>query len=159
MNYILKNKYGSIGINTSIKGIKEIRIGVKPNKISYAAKQPDKNLSRLVTLLKNYFQGKKVNFNIRYDISHLPVFTQKVLYNVKKIPYGKTTTYSQIAKRIGRPKASRAVGQAVGSNPLPILIPCHRVIRKDGSLGGFAYGLNWKKTLLKIENIIPTASK
>jgi O-6-methylguanine DNA methyltransferase len=159
MNYNLKTKYGNIGIVSSTKGIKEIHIGEKPNKISLTIRQPDINLTRLVTNLKNYFQGKKVNFNVKYDISHLPVFTQKVLYNVKKIPYGKTTTYSQIAKSIGHPKASRAVGQAVGSNPLPIVIPCHRVIRKDGSLGGFAYGLNWKKTLLKIENIIPTASK
>jgi methylated-DNA-[protein]-cysteine S-methyltransferase len=159
MNYILKTKYGNININANPNGIQTIRIGTKSNKISRSEKHPDRNLERLIFLLKNYFQGKKVDFNIRYDISYFPTFTQKVLKVVASIPYGKTTTYSKIAKRIGRPKASRAVGQAVGSNPLPIVIPCHRVIRKDGSLGGFAYGLNWKRTLLKIENIIPTISK
>ncbi len=62
-------------------------------------------------------------------------------------------TYGMLAREIGRPKASRAVGQAVGANPLPIVIPCHRVIASDGSLGGFAWGINVKKKLLSIEGI------
>jgi len=154
MKCIFKTKYGNICIISATKGIQEIRLGIKSNKGLFKEKYFDKNLHSLIIQLKNYFQGKKVDFSTKYDISHLSTFTQKVLNVTKKIPYGKTLTYSQIAKRIGYPKASRAVGQAVGFNPLPIIIPCHRVLRKDGSLGGFAYGLKWKKTLLKIENII-----
>lgn len=78
-------------------------------------------------------------------------FQKSVWQALSKIPYGKTSSYKDIAKFIGNPKAVRAVGTAVGKNPFLIIIPCHRVIKKDGSLGGFAYGKKIKKKLLNIE--------
>lgn len=97
---------------------------------SIKEKYSDKNTVRLMALLQSYFKGQKTDFNVKIDLSSLSDFTQKVLRATQKIPYGKTRTYSAIAKEIGCPKASRAVGRALARNPLPIVIPCHRVIRK-----------------------------
>ena len=87
------------------------------------------------------------------DLSSYTDFEISVLKETRKIPYGKTKTYSDIAKAIGKPKAARAVGNALGKNRTPILIPCHRVIKSDGGLGGFSMGLKWKKKLLEQEGI------
>lgn len=81
-------------------------------------------------------------------------FQQSVWEALKLIPAGKTTTYAQIAEAIGRPKAVRAVGTAIGANPIAFLIPCHRVIRSDGSLGGFRWGLDCKKRILEWEKVL-----
>lgn len=78
-------------------------------------------------------------------------FQKLVWKETMKIPYGYTATYKEIAERIGNPKSYRAVGNALGKNPLPIIIPCHRVIKGDGKLGGFTGGINLKKFLLKLE--------
>lgn len=80
-------------------------------------------------------------------------FQQKVWREIAKIPYGKTKTYKDIAEAIGHPRAYRAVGQACNRNPVPIIIPCHRVINSNGSLGGYSRGKQLKNTLLKKENI------
>ena len=90
-----------------------------------------------------------------YDFTGYTDFEISVLEETRKIPYGKIKTYSDIAKAIGKPKAARAVGNALGKNRTPILIPCHRVIKSDGSLGGFSMGLEWKKKLLEQERINP----
>jgi len=79
-------------------------------------------------------------------------FQQKVWKEVCKIPYGKTRTYEEIAKRIGKPKSVRAVANAIGANTLAVVVPCHRVIRKDGSLGGYRWGIPKKKKLLLQES-------
>ena len=103
--------------------------------------------------LTDYFQGKQVRFNTKLDLSELSPFAQKVLQTLAKVPYGKTITYGQLAKRAGSPKAARAVGNVLASNPLPIIIPCHRVIAGDGSLGGFSgpKGVKLKRQLLLME--------
>ena len=101
-----------------------------------------------------YFSGKAVDFrNYQIDFTGYTDFEISVLEETRKIPYGKTKTYADIAKAIGKPKAARAVGNALGKNRTPILIPCHRVIKSDGSPGGFSMGLEWKKKLLKLEGI------
>lgn len=146
----LKTKYGNIGIESTANGISRLILNAKPNKIQ-KGKKTDKNISKLLCLLNRYFQGKKVDFNVKLDTANFTDFYQKVWKEARKIPFGKTCTYSEIAVKIGRPNASRAVGQALGANPIAIVIPCHRVIRKDKSLAGFAYGLKWKKTLLELE--------
>ncbi|MBE9573089.1 MAG: MGMT family protein [Proteobacteria bacterium] len=87
------------------------------------------------------------------DLSSYTDFEVSVLEETRKIPYGKTKTYADIAKAIGKPKAARAVGNALGKNKTPILIPCHRVVKSDGGPGGFSMGLEWKKKLLKMEEI------
>lgn len=102
--------------------------------------------------LLEYLESERQNFD------HLELldpegtaFQKSVWKALLKIPYGKTSSYKKIANEIGNPKAVRAVGTAVGKNPFLIIVPCHRVIKKDGSLGGFAYGSDVKRTLLKIE--------
>jgi methylated-DNA-[protein]-cysteine S-methyltransferase len=104
-------------------------------------------------LLDRYLKGEKVDFDVDIDISGESQFTQKVLRELQKIPYGKVRSYLWIGKRMGHAMAARAVGQAVGRNPIPIIIPCHRVIRKDGSLGGFSLGEEIKKRLLFLEGV------
>ena len=81
-------------------------------------------------------------------------FSSKVLDQLKKIPFGKTLSYGEIAKNLGNPNAARAVGNACNKNPFPLVIPCHRVISSDGSLGGFAYGCKMKRTLLNFEQTL-----
>lgn len=103
--------------------------------------------------LQEYFAGKRQVF----DLPLAPkgsVFQQKVWQALIEIPFGETRSYGQIAKRIGQPKASRAVGGANNKNPLPIFIPCHRVIGANGKLVGYGGGLEIKKTLLNVENLI-----
>ena len=88
---------------------------------------------------------------MRLDLSGLPPFHRLALSAVKDIPYGQTRTYGQIAAAVGRPKACRAVGQANGANPMPLFIPCHRVVGAGGALTGFGSGLDVKKALLQME--------
>ena len=100
--------------------------------------------------LGEYFAGKRQSFDLKLA-PHGTTFQLEVLTALQKIPYGKTSTYAELAQKIGRPKAMRAVGAANGRNPLPIIIPCHRVIGADGSLTGFGGGLPTKKKLLQLE--------
>ena len=100
-----------------------------------------------------YFAGERRDFDLPLRLSGTD-FQVSVLEALQEIPYGETVSYGDIAKRIGRPKAVRAVGAANGRNPLPIVVPCHRVIGSDGSLTGFAGGLEAKKLLLRLEGAI-----
>lgn len=100
--------------------------------------------------LREYFEGKRKKFNFRLDLRSTP-FQSRVLRKLRAIPYGKTASYGEIAKKIGRSKAFRAVGLACGSNPLPVVIPCHRVIGANGSLTGFGGGLKLKAAMLDLE--------
>ena len=100
--------------------------------------------------LIRYFEGQLKKFSIKCQITGT-VFQNKVLNELKKIPYGQTMSYSDIADRIGHPKAYRAVGSANGKNRLPIIFPCHRVISNNGELGGFSGGLSIKSKLLELE--------
>jgi methylated-DNA-[protein]-cysteine S-methyltransferase len=100
--------------------------------------------------LREYFAGKRTGF----DLPLAPLgttFQHSVWRQLQGIPYGETISYGELARRVGNPKASRAVGSANGKNPLPIVIPCHRVIAGDGKLGGFGGGLPTKQTLLALE--------
>jgi len=101
--------------------------------------------------LADYFAGERDRFSLPLDLSRLTDFQKRVLTTIARIPAGAVWSYRQVAEAIGKPKAARAVGQALGSNPLPIILPCHRVIASDGSLGGYAGGLPIKRKLLKIE--------
>lgn len=104
--------------------------------------------------LKSYFQGEKIIFTIPLDIQEGTIFRRKVWRVLQKIPHGETRSYRWVAEQIGNPRAFRAVGQANAANPIPIIIPCHRVIQTDGSLGGFSCGTNIKKELLRLEGIL-----
>jgi len=87
----------------------------------------------------------------RYDLDGMTPFQRKVLLELSRLPSGRLITYGGLAKRIGRPRASRAVGQAVGRNPIPLLIPCHRVVAARNGIGGFSSGLSLKQKMLKNE--------
>jgi methylated-DNA-[protein]-cysteine S-methyltransferase len=100
--------------------------------------------------LQAYFEGKLESFDLRLAPAGT-AFQQKVWRELSKIPYGETISYGELARRIGNPKASRAVGLANGSNPIPIIIPCHRVIGSDGKLTGYGGGVHIKKKLLALE--------
>jgi methylated-DNA-[protein]-cysteine S-methyltransferase len=106
----------------------------------------------LVKRLQAYFSGQVVNFSDELDYGDATDFQRRVWQAARKIPYGKTHTYGWIAEQADKPKAVRAVGQALGQNPLPIIVPCHRVTSTGGGLGGFSGGLAIKKYLLKLEN-------
>ena len=112
-----------------------------------------KPFGKLRRLLDQFLRGKRVDFDVPFDLGDLGDFSRRVLLEVKEIPYGAVASYGAIGRRLGYPSAARAVGQAVGRNPVPIVIPCHRVIRSDGMLGGFSMGLNLKEQLLALEGI------
>jgi methylated-DNA-[protein]-cysteine S-methyltransferase len=106
---------------------------------------------KLVSDLQLYFTGKPVVFSCQLDFSDATPFHRQVWETTCEIPHGETRSYAWVAREIGRPAAARAVGQALGKNPLPIVVPCHRVIASDGSLCGFGGGLEMKKWLLDLE--------
>ena len=105
---------------------------------------------RLISQLDAYFAGKLRDFTIPLDLRGTS-FQRRVWDLLCEIPWGETRSYGQIAKALGRPKAARAVGRAVGTNPVSIVVPCHRVIGSDGTLTGYGGGLDRKKALLKLE--------
>jgi methylated-DNA-[protein]-cysteine S-methyltransferase len=105
----------------------------------------------VVRQLDEYFAGDREHFDLKLNPSGTE-FQLRVLEELQKIPYGETSSYSDIANRVGRPAAVRAVGAANGRNPIPIIIPCHRVIGKNGQLTGFAGGLPLKQRLLELES-------
>lgn len=100
--------------------------------------------------LEEYFAGERKDFDLPLHLSGTD-FQVQVLQELRRIPYGETRSYGDIAKRIGRPKAMRAVGAANGRNPIPIIVPCHRVIGSSGDLTGFGGGLDTKEALLRLE--------
>jgi O-6-methylguanine DNA methyltransferase len=108
--------------------------------------------------LCDYAAGRHVTFDdIAIDIDGVPAFRRQVLDVCRSVPYGKTVTYADLASRAGRPLAVRAAGSAMATNPLPILVPCHRVIRSDGGLGGYScpQGVSLKRRLLDMEAARP----
>ena len=107
-------------------------------------------LARAVRQLEQYFAGKRREFDLPVAPQGTP-FQREVWDELQRIPYGETISYGELARRIGRPRASRAVGAANGQNPISIVVPCHRVIGGDGSLTGFGGGLPNKKRLLTLE--------
>ena len=108
--------------------------------------------SDIAKQLKEYINGDRRKFDIKYEITTTP-FVTKVLKETEKVPYGQVKTYKEIAELIGNPKSYRAVGNALASNPLPIIIPCHRIVRSNGKLGGFGGRPDLKRKLLSLEGV------
>ncbi len=100
-----------------------------------------------------YLAGKARNFDLPLDLEGRTPFQMKVWAVLQTIPYGRVRSYGWVARKVGKPRAARAVGAACGANPVPLLVPCHRVVASDGSLGGFSGGLSNKKRLLRLEGI------
>lgn len=110
----------------------------------------DPVLSGVVGQLLQYFSGERKIFNIPIGLGGTD-FQRKVWMEIAKIPFGQTTTYLNISKKLGNPGAIRAVGAAIGANPILVILPCHRVLGSDGNLTGYAGGLDKKKALLELE--------
>lgn len=105
--------------------------------------------------LDEYFAGKRRGFELDVDLSPAAPFTRDVLLRLAEVPHGEVTTYGALARAAGRPRAARAVGTVMNRNPIPIVLPCHRVIGADGSLVGYGGGLDRKRLLLSLEGSIP----
>ncbi|HUU44846.1 MAG TPA: methylated-DNA--[protein]-cysteine S-methyltransferase [Acidobacteriota bacterium] len=104
--------------------------------------------------LREYFAGKRRRFDCKIDWSRLQGFDRRALQVCAKIPYGKVMSYGEIARRAGSPGGARAAGQAMGKNPFALVVPCHRVIKSDGSLGGYGGGELHKRALLDLEGVV-----
>ena len=105
--------------------------------------------------LDEYFAGERRRFDLPLDWALVRGFAQGVLRATARVPFGSITTYRQVAEAAGSPRASRAAGNALGSNPIPIVVPCHRVLHSGGGLGGYAGGLDRKRYLLSLEGSLP----
>ena len=104
--------------------------------------------------LDEYFGGRRTSFQLAVDVSRVGPFQQEVLRELSRVPYGRTTTYGTLARRAGRPAAARAVGTVMNRNPIPIVLPCHRVIGSTGKLVGYGGGLERKEALLRLEGVL-----
>ena len=140
-------------------------------RISYDP-EPERELDRLTKLLgtrvlrtakpvdparrqlDEYFEGKRRSFDVPLDVRVAAPFARRVLEELARVPYGKTTTYSDLALQAEHPRAARAVGTVMNRNPIPIVLPCHRVVGRSGSLVGYGGGLERKEALLRLEGAI-----
>ena len=104
--------------------------------------------------LDEYFEGRRQAFDLSVDLREVTPFTERVLMELARVPFGQTATYSDLATRAGNPKAARAVGMTMNRNPIPIVLPCHRIIGADGSLVGYGGGLERKVALLTLEGVL-----
>lgn len=123
---------------------------LKTCEIEDGENEPSELTERAFGQLEEYFSGKRKVFDLPFKMNGT-AFQMKVWQELLKIPYGDTVSYSEIAERIGCPEGARAVGGAVHNNPLWIIVPCHRVVGKNGKLTGYAGGTEMKKTLLELE--------
>ena len=159
---IINTKLGKIGIASTNKGIcnitflKNERTFITSLKKKYRGefKNDDAHFRKIINDLNEYISGKRKELNWTLDIIEGTEFQRKVWTILRTIPYGEVRSYKWVAEITGFKNAYRAVGNAVGKNPLPIVIPCHRVIRENGELGGFSGGIMLKKRLLNIEDFL-----
>jgi methylated-DNA-[protein]-cysteine S-methyltransferase len=104
--------------------------------------------------LDEYFEGRRRGFELDVDTRAVPPFAQRVLAELARVPFGETTTYGALAAKVDAPRAARAVGMVMNRNPIPIVLPCHRVVGANGSLTGYAGGLDVKERLLRLEGVL-----
>jgi len=153
--------FGPLWIAATDKGI--VRISFARSEASFLAEIPsrtrtdllrsDDRLNAVIGSLKEYFSGACSTLDLPVDLSTVTPFQRRVLQKTAEVPLGQVITYGELARRIGQPGASRAVGQALGRNPVPVVIPCHRIIGTGQTLGGYTGGLHIKKTLLQLEGV------
>lgn len=161
---IFQSSWGWIGIAESSKGIHTI---VLPKRSKQAVEteldtqshEPvqqgeSPRLTAACRQLLDYLAGKRNTFDVPLDLSSGTSFQRQVWRTLQRVPYGKLRSYQWIAARVGGPQYARAVGNAVGANPIPIMIPCHRIVAQDATLGGFSGGLPMKRKLLSLEGTL-----
>jgi methylated-DNA-[protein]-cysteine S-methyltransferase len=113
-----------------------------------------KRVDRVRRELDEYFAGKRREFDLETDLSPVPAFQRQVLRELARVPFGQVTTYGALAAKVGKPQAARAIGGAMNRNPIPIVLPCHRVVGANGKLVGYAGGLDRKEALLRLEGAL-----
>ncbi|TQR28823.1 methylated-DNA--[protein]-cysteine S-methyltransferase [Lysinibacillus sphaericus] len=148
--YIVASDEGLVYIGTPNAPFEEVEVWAKKPFKGYRFEEKKEKLQPYAKQLTAYFNKELIEFDVPVHVKGTP-FQLAVWDALKELPYGTTTTYSDIAYRIGNPKAVRAVGSAIGANPILAIIPCHRVIGKDGKLTGFRSGLALKEFLLELE--------
>ena len=146
--------FGPLGLVSTEGGLAAILLPGQPLPLAFDAVPDDGRNADSAQQLAEYAHGQRTHFDLPLDRRGTP-FQQAVWREVAAVPYGRTATYRDVARRIGQPKAVRAVGAANGANPLPIVVPCHRVVGADGRLHGYAGGLELKQTLLELEGAVP----
>jgi O-6-methylguanine DNA methyltransferase len=160
----MESQVGTVWVASTQDGVCKISLGAEQSGafLSWLSRHLDlarpreepQLLAGVVSQLHEYFSGSRREFDLPLDV-HGTAFQRAVWSQVVRIPYGATATYGGIAQLVGKAKASRAVGAALGANPLPIVVPCHRVIGVGDSLVGFGAGLDVKEALLRLEGAYP----
>lgn len=151
--YHCQSPIGWIKIVGSSEGLESVSINLPKEESRELAAEIPPVLQDCVQQLKEYFAEERTEFDLKLDWSKATNFEKQVWGALLTIPYGKTASYSDIANKIENPKAVRAVGKANGNNPIPIIVPCHRIIGKNGSMTGFASGIEMKERLLRLEKV------
>ena len=158
--HLLETPIGVLHIVATPKGVAQIdfvnakrgRDRTAKSASTQAAKQARSHIAQAIRQIREYFSGRRKDFDLPLDLQGTPN-QQMVWQGLLEIPFGKTLTYGGLAERIGSPRAARAVGTACGSNPVPVIVPCHRVIGSTGGLHGYGGGLWRKKLLLELEGV------
>jgi len=153
----METQFGTLLLASTEKGMKRIMLSGS-NQLNQLRQEFGKNQLRenknfnenAAGQLRQYFQGKRKQFSLPLDLEGTD-FQKQVLWAVQEVLYGTTQSYKEIAQKIGNPRAVRAVGNANRTNPLPIIIPCHRIIGSDGSMTGYGGGIDLKRKLLEFE--------
>jgi methylated-DNA-[protein]-cysteine S-methyltransferase len=151
-HHIIRTRLGGFVAEYNARGLCALKLAKGPRRSS--VKNPPIWMKKFSRDLENFARGRKISFKIPLDLSSGAPFQRNVWRALRQIPRGKTRSYGEIAKKIGKPRASRAVGAACGANPVMIVIPCHRVVGSNGSLGGFRSGISLKKRLLNLEGAL-----
>lgn len=145
----LKTDFGTFKISGNDKGVVSVRL---TDYVGFDDIKPSKHVVACANQMEEYFQKKRTSFDLTFDWTEGTDFYKKVWSELVKIPYGQTCSYLDVAERLGDKKAVRAVGQANRNNPIAIIVPCHRVVAKNGDLQGYFYGVDMKQRLLEFEN-------
>jgi methylated-DNA-[protein]-cysteine S-methyltransferase len=157
---IVDSPLGPLWVAVGPRGLLNIHYGAEPSPLELRrivraygpGVLPDaRRVDDVARELDQYFSGKRRDFDITVDLSPLTPFQRRVLAVTARVPYGQLITYAKVAHNAGNDRAYRAAAGAVGDNPIPIVVPCHRVVASDGTLGGYAGGLDAKRRLLQLE--------
>ena len=161
---VFLTRLGWVGIAWSARGLAAVagparraqaaeeELGERIGDFSSVPEPPTRGLGwALEEKLRAYMDGQRVSFDEPVDLSRMSAFVRRVLEAARSIPYGEVRTYARVAAEAGNPRAARATGQALGANPMPIVVPCHRVVTSSGRLGGYRGGLALKARLLALE--------
>jgi len=152
--WVASTRRGVCKVSLGAQGEEAFRSWLSDRGAPVPTREEPETLMHAVSQLREYLSGRRQVFDLPLDVRGT-AFQSAVWRQVGRIPYGETTTYGAIAQLMGHPKASRAVGGAVGANPVPIIVPCHRVIGAHGALTGFGGGLEVKAALLRLEGAYP----